>query len=147
MALSRLIYISRPAFPIRPGWMTGQMGDILAQGRAHNTKRGITGILGVEPNRFFQIMEGAEADLRATYERIRADKRHYDIDLKQFEPITVRAFKDWAVGFATRVHLPPCEPLKLDFEGIGPETIVHRGQILRAHGTVRSQAVSNAATV
>lgn len=141
MSLSRLIYISRPAFPVRPGWLKGQLGDIMSQSRSNNPSAGITGLLGVEPNRFFQILEGDTDKLAATFERIRKDRRHFEVLQRHFAPITERLFSDWAVGFATRRHLPDHIPLELDFETLAPEEIVERGLLLRQHGVIAVQDV------
>lgn len=142
MSLGRLIYISRPAFPVRPGWLKGQLGDIMSQSRSNNPPAGITGILGVEPNRFFQILEGESDRLETTFERIRKDRRHFDVVQRFFAPISDRVFHDWAVGFATRRHLPDHVPLELDFETLEPQAILKRGLILRQHGVIAVQDVA-----
>ena len=136
MTLTRLIYTSYPAFPIRAGWLTGPLGEIVRAGRNHNARHQISGILGVEVNRFFQIIEGPVEVVHETYERIRLDTRHFDVRLRYSDEIKVRAFQDWSVGFAARAYLPDSEPLHLDFDAASVEQIVHRGQILRRHGVI-----------
>lgn len=136
MTLTRLIYTSYPAFPIRAGWLTGPLGEIVRAGRDHNARHQISGILGVEVNRFFQIIEGPGEVVHETYERIRLDTRHFDVRLRHSGEIKVRAFQDWSVGFAARAYLPVSEPLHLDFDAASVEQIVHRGLILRRHGVI-----------
>ena len=136
MTLTQLIYTSYPAFPVRAGWLTGPLGEIVRAGRDHNARHQISGILGVEVNRFFQIIEGPHTGVHETFERIRLDKRHYDVRLRHSCEISVRTFPDWSVGFATRAYLPASEPLQMDFDAASPEQIIHRGQILRRHGVI-----------
>ena len=134
--LTRLIYTSYPAFPIRAGWLTGPLGEIVRAGRDHNARHQISGILGVEVNRFFQIIEGPHASVLETFERIRPDKRHFDVRLRQSCEISVRTFSDWSVGFAARAFLPASEPLQMDFDAASVEMIIRRGQILRQYGVI-----------
>ena len=136
MTLSRLIYISRPAFPIRAGWLQGPLADILSAGPRNNPENGLTGLLGVERNRFFQILEGDIACLTLTFERIARDKRHFDIRRVALEPVSRRLFDDWAVAFAMRATLPPGAPAEPDFEAMSAEEILARGQLLRQTGVV-----------
>jgi len=142
MILGRLIYISRPAFPVRPGWLKGQLGDIMAQSRSNNPPQGITGLLGVEPNRFFQILEGDIAKLEVTFDRIRKDRRHFDVIQRQLTPIQERCFHDWAIGFATRRHLPENHALELNFETLSADEIIQRGLVLRQFGVIAVQDVA-----
>lgn len=136
MSLMQLIYTSYPAFPIRAGWLTGPLGEIVSSGRAHNARNQISGILGVEVNRFFQIIEGPSQTVRETFERIRTDRRHFDVRLRHSAEISVRAFQDWSVGFAARAYLPASEPIQMDFDAAPVEMILRRGQILRQYGVI-----------
>lgn len=136
MNMTRLIYISRPNFPIQPGSFAGPLGKIVAAGRRHNTQNAISGILGVELNRFFQILEGPKEDVGFTYDKIQQDRRHSDVRLVYREEVSARHFQDWAIGFATRTYLPPTEPLEVDFEKASPEAIIRRGKILRRYGVI-----------
>ena len=86
--------------------------------------------------RFFQIIEGPDEVVGETFERIRLDKRHFDVRLRHSGEIRARAFQDWSVGFAARAYLPVSEPLHLDFDSASVEQIIHRGQILRRHGVI-----------
>lgn len=139
MALSRLIYISRPSFPVRPGWLQGPLAEILATGMRNNPAYGLTGLLGVERNRFFQILEGDRACLELTFERIARDARHFDVRKIALEDIRARSFADWAVAFAMGRTLPPGEPLEPAFETMSAQDIVHRGLLLRRTGVVAEQ--------
>jgi hypothetical protein len=50
--------------------------QILFTARRMNKANGITGLLISSPARFMQVLEGEEAAVRATYNRICADPRH-----------------------------------------------------------------------
>lgn len=136
MTLCRLIYISRPAFPVRAGWLQGPLADILSAGLRNNPENGLTGLLGVERNRFFQILEGDRACLDQTFARICTDRRHFDIRKISFEETSARVFHDWAVAFAMAASLPPGAPREPDFETMSAEAILARGVLLRETGVV-----------
>ncbi|WP_421861197.1 BLUF domain-containing protein [Oceanicaulis sp.] len=136
MALSQLIYTSFPNFPIRSGSLTGPLGEIMSAGRAHNARNQISGILGVEVNRFFQILEGPPAKVRETFERIRHDRRHFGVQLKHFGALEERTFKDWSIGFAAPAFLPSGEPAHIDFDAASVQTILDRGRLLRRCGVI-----------
>lgn len=136
MTLCRLIYISRPAFPVRPGWLQGPLADILSAGLRNNPENGLTGLLGIERNRFFQILEGEQDCLDLTFKRICADRRHFDIRKISFEEASRRVFHDWAIAFAMGARLPPRVPLEPDFETMSAQEILARGVLLRETGVV-----------
>lgn len=136
MALSQLIYTSYPNFPIRTGSLTGPLGEIVSAGREHNTRNQISGILGVEVNRFFQILEGPSAKVRETFDRIRHDRRHFGVQLKHVGELEVRTFTDWSIGFAAPAFLPSCEPAQIDFDTVSVQTIIDRGLLLRRYGVI-----------
>ncbi|WP_306014966.1 BLUF domain-containing protein [Oceanicaulis sp. MMSF_3324] len=136
MTLTQIIYTSFPTFPVRAGWLTGPLGEIVRAGRDHNARNQISGILGVEVNRFFQIIEGPASRVEETFERIRYDTRHFDVRLRSSRDIAVRTFQDWSVGFAARAFLPASEPTQIDFDAASPDVIIKRGQILRRYGVI-----------
>lgn len=69
--------------------------SIVAIAKKENSAHGITGVLFFESNKFLQVIEGEEAELRQLMKNIEADRRHesikYLIDCK----IEERALKDW----------------------------------------------------
>lgn len=139
MNLHRLIYISRPAFQVRAGWLQGPLADIMSAGMRHNVAAQITGLLGVERDRFFQIIEGDRPVIEQTRERVFADTRHFDIHVVAFDPIIERDFKDWAVAFAMNANLPPSAARSPDFLTMTAAEIVERGLLLRRVGVVAEQ--------
>ncbi len=49
--------------------------------------------------RFGQVLEGPQAAVEATFERIQQDTRHGDVALLEFVPISERAFDTWAMAY------------------------------------------------
>ncbi|MGZ5029728.1 MAG: phosphate-starvation-inducible PsiE family protein [Methylobacter sp.] len=73
--------------------------SLLKTSRINNGARNITGILLYTHSTFFQVLEGDEAAVNATFETIKKDKRHKDVILLEKVPITERAFPYWSMGF------------------------------------------------
>lgn len=73
--------------------------SLLKTSRINNGARNITGILIYTHGTFFQVLEGDEAAVNATFETIKKDKRHKDVILLEKVPITERAFPYWSMGF------------------------------------------------
>ena len=61
----------------------------------NNMARGITGFLIYSDNRFCQLIEGEEADLRGLLRTLASDPRHKNIDILVDEPISGRRFARW----------------------------------------------------
>lgn len=140
MDLHRLVYISRPAFAVRAGWLKGPLAEIMSAGLRHNSAAGITGLLAVERDRFFQVLEGDRPVIEQTRERIFTNPHHFDVQVVAFDPIAERAFSDWAVAFAMNDSLPPEAPRCPDFTSMTAAEIVARGLLLRRVGAIAEQA-------
>jgi len=67
--------------------------------RINNGAKNITGILLYSHGTFFQVLEGDEAAIDATFDSIKNDKRHKNVTLIEKLPITERAFPYWSMGF------------------------------------------------
>ena len=63
----------------------------------HNKADGVTGVLFYENRYFVQALEGEEAAVRETFDRVKRDTRHTDVKLLVDEPIEERSFPDWAM--------------------------------------------------
>jgi hypothetical protein len=72
---------------------------ILTDARRLNSGCSVTGLLLFHHGTFFQLLEGEEADVLATYQRIARDPRHRDIHVLFQEPVDERLFADWSMGF------------------------------------------------
>ena len=73
--------------------------DILAIASQFNKENNITGCLLYYKHEFLQLLEGDQAVIDALYERICADKRHYDVALLYTGEKGERTFKKWSIAF------------------------------------------------
>ena len=99
MSIYSLVYSSN-AFPVPAGAIDiAMVDDILAKARERNAAVGITGALLFTEGRFVQALEGERDQVRATYERIRKDPRHSDVDILSSQLAERRRFKEWSMAF------------------------------------------------
>ncbi len=84
-----------------------ELSQILAISRERNAPDGITGLLLYCDGNFIQVLEGPEAAIRATVDRIRRDPRHHQFTLLLDQPIGERAFAGWAMGFRHVEEISP----------------------------------------
>jgi hypothetical protein len=72
--------------------------SILFTARRTNQRNGITGLLISSPAHFMQVLEGDEAVVRETYERICNDPRHSaHVILREIE-VAERQFGEWSMA-------------------------------------------------
>ena len=90
----RLLYISTSRQPVT----SAVLADILRTSRRNNFTCHVTGLLIVGGKRFLQALEGPEAAVQATFDRIHQDPRHYALVQLAREAITERQFPNWAMG-------------------------------------------------
>jgi hypothetical protein len=92
----QLVYISTSRQPLD----AQALDEILAVSRRNNAAAGVTGLLLSGGRRFLQALEGPEGPVRATFNRIARDPRHFAIivELNNRE-ITNRQFGDWAMAY------------------------------------------------
>ena len=83
------------------------LADLLAQARANNQRKNITGMLLYKDGRFIQLLEGHEDVVRASFERIRKDDRHTAVELLWLRYVQYRDFPDWTMGFVNADELDP----------------------------------------
>ena len=93
--MKRLIYGSQAT----QGFDPDELVDLLAQARASNERVGLSGMLLYCSRSFLQVLEGDEAALEQTYERIRVDGRHTNLRLLLDAEVSERLFPDWSMGF------------------------------------------------
>ena len=67
--------------------------------KTNNYKHNITGVLIYKNQNFLQVLEGEEAAVNATFERIRFDRRHRNIFEVINTSIDERIFEDYNFGF------------------------------------------------
>jgi hypothetical protein len=76
-----------------------ELAEMLARFRARNETVGVTGMLVYHRERFLQVLEGARADVQATFDRILGDPRHDEIKVIHEGPLIARAFAHWSMAF------------------------------------------------
>lgn len=95
MSLCSLAYVSL-AVKSMPD---DDLKTLLKYARQKNERLGITGMLLYRDGFFMQALEGEEGTVDTLFERIRRDTRHRDVLRVYKEPIKVRAFPNWTMGF------------------------------------------------
>ena len=90
----RLLYISTARQPIVPA----TLDDILRVSRRNNVRADVTGLLVVGGRRFLQALEGPDAAVEATFERIGRDPRHFAVVRLARDAVGTRQFGGWAMG-------------------------------------------------
>lgn len=107
--LIRLVYASRsnsasrsPHQGLDPG-----VARILAKSKRNNARRHIVGSLLFGDGCFLQCLEGADRDVDALYDKIRADPRHRDVTVLSRTEIAQCSFGAWSMKYA-----PGEEPLR-----------------------------------
>jgi Sensors of blue-light using FAD len=74
---------------------------MLERARRKNAALGITGMLLMIEDSFFQVLEGDADSVDGIYEVISRDARHDRVTQIIREPIARRSFGDWSMGFAS----------------------------------------------
>lgn len=92
MSVFRAIYSSRPF-----GFDSAILLGILADARRANLRDGITGALICRADIYLQWLEGPEAQVRNTLDRITQDDRHVEVTLHTAEWAAERVFAKWAM--------------------------------------------------
>lgn len=90
----RLTYISTE----RCRDLSTDLSAILKSSREANARNAITGVLLHSSGSFYQTLEGAKADVAATFERIKRDPRHDGFIVLQDEASERRAFAAWSMA-------------------------------------------------
>ena len=95
LGLFELAYVSRAVERLDQS----ELEAILRTARAANAQANVTGMLLYRSTAFLQVLEGPEAVVRALYERIRADARHFRVRTLIERPLAERRFPEWSMGF------------------------------------------------
>lgn len=101
MSLMRLAYASEATFEAKPveKGVEPHVARILMTSRRNNAKGELVGGLYYGNNRFFQYLEGDEAEVRKTYNRILQDDRHRNVVTLIEEPLPERTFSNWSMKY------------------------------------------------
>jgi FAD-dependent sensor of blue light len=92
----RLMYRSRNKIPAEQ--RKAELGTLFSTARSNNKKQQITGALLIYGDWFAQVLEGAEAPVRALFATIEADPRHENISVIQSGTTGERLFSRWAMA-------------------------------------------------
>lgn len=76
-----------------------RLDALLEHARARNAASGLSGLLVYKDGRFMQLLEGPEAAVLETYQRITEDPRHTDVGLLVEERIHTPRFGEWTMAF------------------------------------------------
>jgi hypothetical protein len=92
-----------------------ELSGILEESRQWNLDHGITGMLlyvegifvgsgtrnitSAHAGRFMQILEGTEEEVEKIFDKIRQDKRHFNVNPLKNSYAADRCFESWQMGF------------------------------------------------
>jgi len=93
--MHRIIYLSWASTPLTDS----QLEELLQTARRRNAQLNVSGILLYGNERFMQVLEGEETTVRALYEHIKGDARHYEVTAYADRLVPQRAFPEWAMAF------------------------------------------------
>ena len=94
--LFQLLYVSQMTL----GCDFGVVKDIVSAARVSNTALGISGALLFDGERFCELVEGPEADVRSLIDRIAGDPRHTGLTVVfSGHSLSGRAMTRWASGY------------------------------------------------
>lgn len=102
MIIVRLTYYSRNLLDRLGGPIQERAHDILIESVANNRRDDITGALIHDDKWFAQALEGPEAAVTATFERILRDPRHGEVKLIKMQPVPARRFGAWWMACVAR---------------------------------------------
>ena len=95
MELKALTYTSWA----RPGIRQDEVDAVLASARINNPLDGITGVLIFNGSNFMQIIEGGDAAVDGLVERLKSDRRHSNMSIRDERMIEKRNFPDWSMAY------------------------------------------------
>jgi hypothetical protein len=99
MTIYTIVYRSVPVFSGSVARYLSEIDSILATARRRNAEVSITGAMLFNEDWFVQLLEGKEADVRGTFDRIAADTRHEDVQVLFSSTTSARSFPKWSMAF------------------------------------------------
>lgn len=97
MELKSLTYTSWA----KPGLRAEDVESILEAARINNPMQGLSGVLIFNGANFMQILEGVEPAVDELVARLKRDKRHSNIAIRDEQWIARRNFPNWAMAYVT----------------------------------------------
>jgi hypothetical protein len=93
--LLRMFYTSTATSPMA----AQDLEELLAQSRASNAHRAISGALLYHDRSFFQVLEGPEPAVRALWAKIERDPRHHALHVFVEQRPAERLFAEWTMAW------------------------------------------------
>ncbi len=90
--IKHVIYFSKPTL-----FSEKTTDDILEISRKNNNKTNVTGALICRSDLYFQFLEGPIEAVEKTFQKIKLDTRHLEINLVKEDKTTRRLFASWAM--------------------------------------------------
>ncbi|MFK8027353.1 MAG: BLUF domain-containing protein [Gammaproteobacteria bacterium] len=97
--LMHLIYVSKAIDDLSQQ----ELSSILSSSQKNNYRLNLTGILIFSNGKFMQFLEGTKFSVLRTFESIKNDFRHHDIDVVRRSNISKRQFEGWCMRL-TNTH-------------------------------------------
>lgn len=91
--LLRFVYVSTQTRPLS----AGEMGQLVRVAGDRNWREGISGVLAVTLHHYVQWIEGPGPVVELLIARLRADRRHRDLQVVQHGTTSARAFNTWGL--------------------------------------------------
>ena len=95
MELKSLTYTSWAS----PSLRADDVESILAAARTNNPLQGLSGVLIFNGTTFMQILEGVAPAIDELIARLKQDKRHSNMSIRDERPIAQRTFPNWAMAY------------------------------------------------
>lgn len=89
-----LIYISTA----EKGVGEGEMHDILTASVKNNERNDLSGLLVYNDGAFIQMLEGKKEEVTSTFDKIKADKRHFEVKVLSQGASDKRYFPNWRMA-------------------------------------------------
>lgn len=117
--LRTLVYVSALVAP----WTEATVEAIVRESRDRNARAGVTGVLLHCDGSIMQCLEGPEAAVRATFQRIANDARHSHLIVAIDVESKTRTFPTWLMG-----HLQVTRSEFLQLESAEWRRVASRGE-------------------
>tara|TARA_B110000046_G_scaffold159809_1_gene172516 strand:- start:5704 stop:6126 length:423 start_codon:yes stop_codon:yes gene_type:complete len=73
------------------------VNEMIRKSSVYNDANSITGVLIEYKTDFLQYLEGDAVEIYNLFNKIKMDKRHFDVSLLQYSPVEGRIFSEWAM--------------------------------------------------
>jgi hypothetical protein len=129
LLLSRVVYRSQAmrAFSV------AELHALTEAARQRNAQENITGVVVYDNGRFYQWLEGPDANVERVMQSIRRDPRHGDVEILDRSASAVRSFAGWSMKLAA----PPNSPF-----GWIPDAVQAPGDVIEDLHARPSDAVT-----